>query len=78
MQFFFLQLQKLLLLPELGDVITDTDCDSVKTTNRLCCPNPLKLVNGEIATDSGHGSSTNGFTPRVAVNRLTASWTSVS
>ncbi|XP_065919562.1 ATP-binding cassette sub-family C member 4-like isoform X2 [Dysidea avara] len=72
------RIQKLLLLPELGDTITGTDSDPVKTTSRSCSPNvmpPLKLVNEEVTNDSGHGSLSNGVTPRIIVSNLTASWT---
>ena len=73
-------LQKLLLLPELGDTITGIDSDPVKTTSRSCSPNvmpPLKLVNEEVTNDSVHGSLSNGVTPRIIVSNLTASWTHV-
>jgi len=73
-------MQKLLLLPELGDAITGRDSDPVKTTSRSCSPNvmsPLKLVNEEVSNNSGHGSLSNGVTPRIIVNNLTASWTHV-
>ncbi|XP_065919844.1 ATP-binding cassette sub-family C member 4-like isoform X2 [Dysidea avara] len=72
------RIEKLLLLPELGDIITGTDSDPVKTTSRSCSPNvmpSLKLVNEEVTNDSGHGSLSNGVTPRIIVNNLTASWT---
>ncbi|XP_065919842.1 ATP-binding cassette sub-family C member 4-like isoform X2 [Dysidea avara] len=72
------RIQKLLLLPELGNTITGTDSDPVKTTSRSCSPNvmpSLKLVNEEVTNDSGHGSLSNGVTPRIIVNNLTASWT---
>ncbi|XP_065919840.1 ATP-binding cassette sub-family C member 4-like [Dysidea avara] len=72
------RIQKLLLLPELGDRITGTDSDPVKTTSRSCSPNvmpSLKLVNEEVTNYSGHGSLSNGVTPRIVVSNLTASWT---
>ncbi|XP_065919884.1 ATP-binding cassette sub-family C member 4-like isoform X2 [Dysidea avara] len=72
------RIEKLLLLPELGDTIPGTDSDPVKTTSRSCSPNvmpSLKLVNEEVTNDSGHGSLSNGVTPRIIVNNLTTSWT---
>ncbi|XP_065919849.1 ATP-binding cassette sub-family C member 4-like isoform X2 [Dysidea avara] len=72
------RIEKLLLLPELGGTITGTDSDPVETTSRSCSPNvmpSLKLVNEEVTNDSGHGSLSNGVTPRIIVNNLTASWT---
>ncbi|XP_065902754.1 ATP-binding cassette sub-family C member 4-like isoform X2 [Dysidea avara] len=54
------RIQNLLLLPELSNnTITYSD----------------KLVNEEVTTDSGDGSFSNGVTPRIIVNNLTASWT---
>ena len=70
-------LQKLLLLPELGDAKIAADSDPVKTTSKSCSPNvmpPLKLVNEEV---TGHGSLSNGVTPKIIANNLTASWTHV-
>jgi len=72
-------LQKLLLLPELGDAcaIIAADSDPVKRTSKSCSPNvmpPLKLVNEEV---TGHGSLYNGVTPKIIANNLTASWTHV-
>jgi len=70
--------QELLLVPELNtNKITYSD----KTISRSCSPNvmpPLKLVNEEVTTDSGHGSLSEGVAPRIIVSNLTASWTHVS
>ena len=72
-------LQKLLLLPELGDTISGhTDSGPVKTTSRAGSLNvmpPLKLVNEEVTV---HGLLSIGVPPRIIVNNLTASWTHVS
>ena len=73
-------LQKLLLLPELSNN-TITYSDPVNSTSTPCSPNvmsPLKLVNNEVTTNSGHGSLSNGATPRITVSNLIASWTNVS
>ncbi|XP_065882473.1 ATP-binding cassette sub-family C member 4-like isoform X2 [Dysidea avara] len=73
------RIQKLLLLPELGDTITGNDSDPVKTTSKSCSPNvmpSLKLANEEVNEEvSEHGSLSNGVTPRIVVNNLTVSWT---
>ena len=39
---------------------------------------PLKLINEEIITSSGLGSSSNGSPHRIIVTNLTASWSHVS
>ncbi|XP_065895722.1 ATP-binding cassette sub-family C member 4-like [Dysidea avara] len=70
------RIQKLLLLPELGDTISGhTDSGPVKTTSRAGSLNvmpPLKLVNEEVTV---HGLLSIGVPPRIIVNNLTASWT---
>ena len=76
-------LQKLLLLPELGDnAITGTNSDPVKTSGRPSSPSVIptvELVNEEMGSNSGYQSFPNTVNQaRVSVNGLTASWTVVS
>jgi len=49
----------------------------VKITGSSNVIHPVKLVNEEVTDDSGHGSFSDGVTPRIIVNNLTASWTHV-
>ena len=71
---YFFFLQKLLLLPELGDrnaVVNDT------TSHRFYQMLPLKLANEEMFTSRGLGSPSDESPPRIAVSNLTASWAHV-
>ena len=70
-------LQRLLLLPELCESKANTESTNSKLNDTsYVLPNPM-AVNEDANSDSGHGSLSNGVTPRVIVNNLTASWTHV-
>ncbi|XP_065914062.1 ATP-binding cassette sub-family C member 4-like isoform X2 [Dysidea avara] len=65
------RIEKLLLLPELGNTMaTET---TIASHAGYVMP-PLKLINEEIITSSGLGSSSNGSPHRIIVTNLTASW----
>ncbi|XP_065913909.1 ATP-binding cassette sub-family C member 4-like isoform X2 [Dysidea avara] len=72
------RIEKLLLLPELGDNMAIKDGGLVETAStsyhQYVMP-PLKLVNEEFITSSGLGSSSDGSPHRIVVTNLTASWT---